>query len=991
MLRIPSPWGRPRGAAPDRSSLPRPGVILGALLFGAVGLFGLAACGSDEATVRDASSLPDPAAATTELERWEARAARVTLARDDWGIPHIHGVTDADAVFGMIYAQAEDDFPRIERNLLIAQGRWAEAEGEGELWRDLRQRMFIDERAMEALREEAPEWLQALLDAWADGLNYYLHTHPEVAPRVLDRFEPWMPLAFSEGSIGGDIERVNLARLAELYAEGPEPVRVASAPERGARILASLVTPDPELEPRGSNGIAIAPRLTENGNALFLINPHTSFYFRHEAHVRSDEGLHAYGASTWGQFFIYQGFNETAGWMHTSSRADNIDEFLEEVVERDGTLYYRFGEEERPLERREVTVRYRVAQDSPEAARSAGHDPAGPPTTGPSATEPGFAERTFVVYRTHRGPVVRATDGRWVSVAMMEEPLNALIQSYQRMKAPNLEAYLETMRLHTNSSNNTLFADADGNVAYLHANFIPVRDPRFDYDEPVDGADPATDWQGVHTLEESPNAINPATGWAMCTNNWPWSAAGEASPLQQDFAPYFDRGIENARGMNALRELEGVSGWTLERLHAAAYTTHLPAFAAMVPPLVEGWDALDPGDPLREATAEAVSLLREWDFTWDVESVPTAVAVFWGTELLRGLAGRAQAAGMDATLYAAEGTTPEGRLRALVTALDRLEADFGDWRTPWGEINRFQRLTGRVQGRFEDDAPSLPVGFTSARWGSLASYGAGPQSGTARWYGTSGNSFVAVVEFGERVRAMAITAGGLNHDPASPHFNDQAELYASGGLRPVHFHPDEVAAATVRSYRPGERAGATTALRVSPEAIRDAESSVLLRIDALEGSIEVEPGTSFGAAERFTGASLAPHGRALALSATGAAHGGGWVVEIPDDAEPVPSPAAFQYGGEVELGPWSEEGRYVVFVLRGPAGDQTLRVVSLAALGSTVEEAGRMVRLPDHDDLPPESRIYEVEGWRNGLLGFAVEGARWHFDPESGEVVPDAG
>ena len=759
-------------ASPSSRSVPAPFVLPLLLVTTVLVLPWLTGCATDD--------LPDPASAVTELDRWEARAARVSIQRDEWGIPHIHGPTDADAVFGMIYAQAEDDFPRIERNYLISQGRWAEAEGESEIWRDLRHQMFIDEDEMRALYDESPAWLRELMDAWADGLNYFLHTHPEVEPRVLDRFEPWMPLTFSEGSIGGDIERVNLGRLAELYGEGSEPEPVAGMPRSGERVLASLVTPDPDREPRGSNGFAIAPHLTVNGNALFLINPHTSFYFRHEANVRSDEGLHAYGASTWGQFFIYQGFNETAGWMHTSSRADNIDEFLEEVVERDGELFYRYGDEERPFQLREVVIRYRTDDGE-------------------------MGERPFTVYRTHRGPVVRAVDGRWVSVAMMEEPLNALIQSYSRMKARNLDEFLELMRAHTNSSNNTLFADAEGNVAYLHSNFVPIRDPRFDYDNPVDGSDPATDWQGIHTIEETPNAINPETGWAMCTNNWPWSAAGDASPRQEDFPAYFDRGTENARGVNALRELEGVDGWTLESLHEAAYTTHLPAFALMVPPLIEGWDGLSEDHALKDATAEAVELLRGWDFAWDVDSVPTALAVFWGTEFLQGMGNRAQAAGMDVMDYAAERTSPEERLEALLAAMERLEDDFGDWRTPWGEINRFQRLTGEISGTFDDDAPSYPVGFTSARWGSLASYGAAPRDGTRRWYGTSGNSFVAVVEFGDRVRAMAVTAGGLNNDPASPHFNDQAELYSAGGLRPVHFHPDEVNAAAERSYRPGQR------------------------------------------------------------------------------------------------------------------------------------------------------------------------------------------
>lgn len=724
------------------------------------------------------------------MSRWEARAASVEIIRDNWGVPHIYAPTDADAIFGLMYAQAEDDFPRIEENFLNSQGRMAEAVGEEALWRDLRMQLFIDPAEMRSMYAESPQWLRDLMDAWADGLNYFLAKHPEVRPRVLTRFEPWMALTFSEGSIGGDIERVNLRELEAFYGDPANQPQGREATAQGsavrwaaagaAAVASSLVEPDPNEEPRGSNGIAIAPQNTVNGNALLLINPHTSFYFRHEAQVVSQEGLNVYGALTWGQFFVYQGFNETAGWMHTSSSVDNIDEFLQTIVEREGGLHYVYGDEERPLQTREVSLRYR-------------------------RDDGGMGERTFTVYRTHQGPVVRVVDGRWVSVALMEEPMRALIQSYSRTKARNLAEYLEVMGTHTNSSNNTLFADAEGNIAYLHSNFVPVRDGRFDYSRPVDGSDPATDWQGVHSIEDSPNSINPSTGWAFCTNNWPWSASGSASPRRASYPSYFDRGSENPRGIHAIRLLEGRRDFTLEGLREAAYSNQLPAFDQMVPALVRGWDGLAANHPLKAATAEQVEALRGWDRRWDVESVPTSLAVFWGTELLDRVQGDTRPAGMDIYEYASTRTGSTDRLDALAAASLRLEEDFGDWRTPWGEINRFQRLTGDIRLPFDDAQPSIPVGFTSARWGSLASYGAAPRDGTKRWYGTSGNSFVAVVEFGERVRAVAVTAGGLNNDPASPHFNDQAERYAAGDLRPVHFYREDVEAAAERRYRPGER------------------------------------------------------------------------------------------------------------------------------------------------------------------------------------------
>jgi len=715
-----------------------------------------------------------------ELARLEARAEGIEIIRDDWGVPHIYAATDADAVFGLMYAQAEDDFNRIETNFLTSLGRMAEAEGERRLWQDLRMRLFIDPVELQAMYDESPQWLRELMDGWADGLNFYLATHPETEPRVLERFEPWMALSFSEGSIGGDIERVSLGRLEDFYgdaeaslqrAAGREGVpavattrmAMASPPSSGGpRAWADgLEHPDPYVEPVGSNGIAIAPENTVDGNALLLINPHTSFFFRHEAHVVSEEGLNAYGALTWGQFFIYQGFNETAGWMHTSSSVDNIDEFAEEIVEQDGELYYRYGDELRPVEREETTVRYRADDGS-------------------------MAERTFTTYRTHHGPIVRETeDGRWVATALMEEPMRALIQSYSRTKAANLDEYLEIMEAHTNSSNNTLFADAEGNIAYLHSNFVPVRDPSFDYGQPVDGANPATDWNGVHPIDESPNAINPSTGFAFCSNNWPYSAAGEASPSPDDFPPYMDRGSENWRGVHALRLLPGRSDFTLDGLVETAYSTQMPYFDENLPALFEAYDAM-PAGAEREELAPAIDLLRGWDMRWGVESVPTSIAIYWASEMR----------GSDASPTA-----------ALAVAIEELEADFGSIETPWGEINRFQRVNGDISQPFDDALPSTPVGFPSARWGTLASFGARQYPGTDRWYGTSGNSFVAVVEFGGpgELRARAVTAGGLNSDPSDPHFNDQAERYASGDLRDVRFYRPDVEANAERTYRPGAR------------------------------------------------------------------------------------------------------------------------------------------------------------------------------------------
>lgn len=705
--------------------------------------------------------------AQTDAVRWKAEAARVTIARDDWGVAHIKGDTDADAVFGMIYAQAEDDFNRIETNYLVSLGRLAEAEGEGAIWQDLRQRLFVDPEMLKADYARSPAWLRKLMQAWADGLNYYLATHPEVKPRVLTRFEPWMALSFSEGSIGGDIERVPLSQLEAFY--GKRTLAMTEA-EKGLVFK----------EPKGSNGFAIAPSHTRDGHALLLINPHTSFFFRSEQQVTSGEGLNVYGAATWGQFFIYQGFNARAGWMHTSSGVDNVDEFAETIVRNvRGDRFYHYGGETRPLTVSRIALSYRMADGSQ-------------------------ARRSFTTYATHHGPIVREADGKWIAFALMNRPIEALQQSFLRTKATDYAGFMKVAELKANSSNNTLFADSKGEIAFLMPQFMPIRDNRFDYRKPVDGSDPATDWKGLHNLASLPQVVNPKNGWAFNVNNWPWTAAGADSPRAAAFPRYFDQAGENPRGAHALQVLNARADFTPETLRQAAYDSFLPAFDRLLPGLIEAWEKLPASDARKAKLAGPMALLKTWDRRWGADSSATSLAVFWGEALWAPSAQPAKDAGISVWDWMAGRATDAQRIEALASAVDRLARDFGDWRVPWGEINRFQRNDGAIVQKFDDAKPSIPVPFTSAQWGSLASFGAKRWPGTKRYYGTLGNSFVATVEFGPRVRAWAVTAGGESGRPGSQHFTDQVERYAAGDLRPVYFYPEDLKGHVERTYRPGE-------------------------------------------------------------------------------------------------------------------------------------------------------------------------------------------
>lgn len=715
-----------------------------------------------------ACSAPESDGVGSELERLQGIAERVTIMRDDFGVAHIYAETDADAAFGFLYAQAEDDFPRIERNYIWAIGRLAEVEGESALFSDLRARLYMSEAEARDAYAAAPDWLQDLSDAFADGLNYYLAMHPEVQPTLLSRFESWMPFYFFEGSIGGDIEQIPLRGIEAFYS-GPEPTAVA-------QLAPATLAESIHDEPVGSNGFALDGSRTASGDAMLLINPHTSFFFRGEYHVVSDEGLNAYGAATWGQFFIYQGFNETTGWMHTSTGADFMDEFVHEVVQEDDELFYRYGDELRPIEVSDITLSYLDDNGN-------------------------MQQRGFNRYMTHQGPVTHMQDDYWVVTRINWNSVDALRQSYLRMKTANYDEFMDMMDIRTNSSNNTVFADAEGNIAYFHGNFMPRRDEQFDYSQPVDGSNPATDWQGVHEVEETVMMVNPPNGWLQNTNSTPFTMAGVNSPRAQDYPAYMAPDAENFRGLQAVRLLQDASDMTIDSLITLAYDPYINGFEQLVPGLISAWEELEPDWPDLEQPIEA---LRSWDYRVDTDSVGMTLAHFYGMNAAREIDAPVGLSQMEQINWLGTDSDMVDRLSVFSATLLQLTEAFGTWNTPWGEINRYQRITGDIDHPHSDNAPSLPVGMASSRWGALASFGARAYPGTNRIYGSSGNSFVAVVEFGDRVRAKSLLAGGQSSDPASPHFDDQAQRYVDREFKDVAYYREDVEARAVRTYHPGQ-------------------------------------------------------------------------------------------------------------------------------------------------------------------------------------------
>ena len=701
---------------------------------------------------------------STEIEKWKAQAENVTIIRDDFGVPHIYGTTDADAVFGLLYAQCEDDFNRVEQNYIWAIGRLAEVEGEKALYSDLRARLFMTKTEAIANYEKSPDWLKELCNAFADGINYYLHTHPEVKPKLLDRFEPWMPFYFSEGSIGGDIDRISTREIESFYTgdmEIPKMEEFEIQKREGTK------------EPQGSNGIAISGKLTQSGNTMLLINPHTSFYIRGEVHMVREEGLNAYGAVTGGQFFVYQGFNERTGWMHTSTYTDVMDEFRETMVEKEGTLLYQYGEELRQVEISEVSLKYK------------------------DGTE--LKEKTFPMYHTHHGPITHLEDGQWTASAMMWEPVKALEQSYIRTKQSGYDGFRKMMDIRTNSSNNTVYADAEGNIAYFHGNFIPKRDTIFDFTQPVDGSNPATDWKGLHTVDENILVLNPDNGWIQNCNSTPYTAALDNSPKRGDYPKYMSRDQENFRGVHAIELLTDRDGYTLDSLIALAHDPYLPALDILVEGLLDSFRETGTYDIF-----DVVRTLDEWDYRTSTDEVAMTLAHYYGMEVLKSRKPGSRRSLMELVHYWGTDAPFEARQKLFNNVLQRLDNDFGTWEVPWGEVNRYQRLNGDIRQAFDDAQPSIPISFASGRWGALAAYGARYHNNTKKIYGTRGNSFVAVVEFGDKVRAKTILAGGQSGDSSSPHFDDQIDRYAHQNWKDAAYYKEDVLKRAQKTYTPGK-------------------------------------------------------------------------------------------------------------------------------------------------------------------------------------------
>lgn len=387
--------------------------------------------------------------------------------------------------------------------------------------------------------------------------------------------------------------------------------------------------------------------------------------------------------------------------------------------------------------------------------------------------------------------------------------MNSLIQSWVRTKSKNFEEYQKAMDWKANTSNNTVYADNKGNIAYWHGNFVPIRDAKLNWAQPVDGTTQSTEWKGLHSVSETVHLFNPKNGWLQNCNSTPFSVSGNESPKKENYPPYMAPDGETYRGINAVRTLQKGEKYTLDKIIADGYNNQLPFFEEMIPALVNQFEkSISSGETRYSNLSEPIQLLKEWDFSSSENSIALTLANEWGFQLdpilRKTYIDQGELDQVENTRNFIKNATPEQVLPQLQAVITDLETKFGTWKMPWGEINRYQRLSGDIELAYNDNQASLPMGYTSVLWGALPAFKSAYQKDTKKRYGFSGNSFVCAVEFGPKVKAKSLLAGGNSGDSKSKHFNDQAEMYQKAAFKDVLFYKEDVQKKAQRKYHPGE-------------------------------------------------------------------------------------------------------------------------------------------------------------------------------------------
>ena len=680
--------------------------------------------------------------------RVERLARSVTIYRDSYGVPHIYGPTDASCVFGYAYAQAEDNFWQVEDNYIQAIGRAAEVNGEEAVPEDLLNRTLEITRLSMAEYKSAKPHTRELCDAFADGLNYFLERNPQVKPRLIARFEAWQIIALMRFAV----YQLFVYETQDLHLED---TRTASRQV------------DDEASP-GSNMWSIGPRKSASGNAMLFINPHVFFFGPtqfYEGHLHSNEGWNISGASFLGMPLPVLGHNEYLGWSHTVNYPGISALYLEKFNDPQDRLAYAYaGGHRRATEWTDVI---KIKKDS------------------------GTESRSITLRKTHHGPVVSIKGSQVLALRLAKLDEGGLLDEWYAMgRAHSVAEFKAAMSRLAIPMFNTMYADRDGNIFYVYNAAVPRRSAKADWTKPLDGSNPEFEWQGYHRFEELPQLTNPPTGFLQNCNSTPFLTTIEGNPVKADYPSYMVREPDTPRAQISRRILSAKDKFTFDEWARAAFDTTVIEAEMFVPALVDEWEKLKQVDAARaEKLSAAVAELRSWDRVSTIDSRAMTLFAFSFERASR-----------------IRDTAPWPRIRALEAAIDNLERDWGTWQVPWGEINRLQRVHTSGRELFSDTRPSLPVPGATGPLGIIFTFYSRPEKGQKRRYGYVGNTYVSVIEFGPESQPRSLLVFGESADPTSPHYLDQARLYAAGEMKPSWFTLREIKKHSERSYHPSAAA-----------------------------------------------------------------------------------------------------------------------------------------------------------------------------------------
>jgi acyl-homoserine-lactone acylase len=696
---------------------------------------------------------------------------RVTIYRDSFGLAHVIGEDDESTIFGFGYVQAEDYFWQVEDAYILALGRYSEAHGPQGINSDLLNRAFEivprSKRDFEALDDAS----RRLYAAFVGGINLYLKTHPEVRPRLIDKFEPWHVLAY--------YRQLALELCFRSTGLGEDFL-----PRRNPQIWTAT----------GSNGWAIGGARTESKHPMLMAGPHMPWFgFSQlmESHLASKGGFDGQawnftGAGFYGSPMPAMGHNDRLGWTLVTNAPDIADLWRVEFSNSEQPLAYRYDGNWRLAEEWSETIRVRQGR--------------------------GTDDRRHVFRKTHHGPIVKRENDTQMLAAQIAGLFEAvpMRQALRMVKARNLEEFRTSLAPMQMLFMNLVYADCDGNLWYLYNGRVPRRNPKFDWSAPVDGSDPASEWLGVHELDELPQVLNPAAGFIQNCNSTPFMVTDGANPRPEGFPPYMigDGEVRNRRSLRSLEMLRAMQQTSFDQWQKAAFDTEVYWARHELPEFAKALEQLQSEDPrAAEQIKPYLDHLLAWDGRITAASTQATLCHAW-YELLHGGGYPGEA------LRPQFRGAPAAQLRALVSAAEGLVDLHGRWQIPYGELYRTQRrsaVADLVDVRFSDAGDSVPsigghgpmgVAFTQYYSPSMVVPLVISQR---RRYGLVGASYMAAWEFPpEGVRGVSVVPYGVSGDPASPHYFDQAELMSEQRMKPEHFTERQIKRESVKCYRPGD-------------------------------------------------------------------------------------------------------------------------------------------------------------------------------------------